>query len=103
MTETEFSDWADNSLGGDLDAELNIDPEPVKQTAAKEQARPSETPAAKPTVFVNNGSTNLDDIEYADDSEERVVDFKGYTNLVEETPTPEKPDTPVVMLLFYSL
>lgn len=103
MTETEFSDWADNSLGGDLDAELNIDPEPVKQTAAKEQARPSETPAAKPAVSVNNGSTNLDDIEYADDSEERVVDFKGYTNLVEETPTPEKPDTPVVIILFYSL
>ncbi|XP_046461046.1 F-actin-monooxygenase MICAL3-like isoform X11 [Daphnia pulex] len=97
MTETEFSDWADNSLGGDLDAELNIDPEPVKQTAAKEQARPSETPAAKPAVSVNNGSTNLDDIEYADDSEERVVDFKGYTNLVEETPTPEKPDTPVAV------
>ncbi len=99
MTETEFSDWADNSLGGDLDAELNIDPEPVKQTAAKEQARPSETPAANPAVSVNNGSTNLDDIEYADDSEERVVDFKSYTNLVEETPTPEKPNTPLVMLL----
>jgi len=80
-----------------LDAELKIDPEPVKQTAAKEQARPSEPPASKPAVSVNNGSTNLDDIEYADVSEERVVDFQGYTNLVEETPSLEKPDSPLAV------
>ena len=101
LTETEFSDWADNSLGGDLDAELNIDPEPVKQQmGVKENARPSEIHVAKPAVTVNNGATNFDDIEYADDSEERVVDFKGYTNLIEETPSPEKPSTPIIVIAF---
>ena len=89
MTETEFSDWADNSLGGDLDAELDIDPEPLK---ASKNSIPSEIPA-KP---LNNGAANLDDIEFADDSEERVLDFKGYAKLVEEVATPDKPAPPLV-------
>ena len=89
MTETEFSDWADNSLGGDLDAELELDPEPVvKQAAVKDVVQtlsPPETPVK------SNGSTNFDDIEFADDSEGRTLDLKGYKKLVEDVPTPEKP------------
>lgn len=96
MTETEFSDWADNSLGGDLDAELDIDPEPVKQTAVKEQMIPSLTSPDTPVKSLNNGASNLDDIEFADDSEGRIVDLKGYTKLVEEIPTPDKPTSPPV-------
>ena len=100
MTETEFSDWADNSLAGDLDGELDLDPEP----AVKEERLPP-LPAESPSIDVPskplvNGTSNFDDIEFADDSEGNlpvVPDFKGYTPLVEEVATPDKPThSPVI-------
>ncbi|XP_059350658.1 F-actin-monooxygenase MICAL3-like isoform X10 [Daphnia carinata] len=95
LSETEFSDWADTSLRGDLDVELNVNPG-AKQMATKEPPMSStETPSAKPTL--DKGTSNFDDIEYADNSEEQAVDLNGYTPLVEELPTPDKPDTPVAV------
>lgn len=103
MTETEFSDWADNSLGGDLDAELEIDPEPVKTSAVKVVGDMASSPDS-PVKPLSNGCTNLSDIEFADDSEERSLDLKGYTKLVEEVPTPDKStNTPVSLLTRYQL
>lgn len=97
LSETEFSDWAGNSLRGDLDVELNIDPEPTKQIISKESSKIINLKEkASANVTLNNGTSNFDDIEYADNSEEQELDLNGYTPLVEELPTPDKPDTPLV-------
>ncbi|KAI9560901.1 hypothetical protein GHT06_011855 [Daphnia sinensis] len=100
LSEAEFSDWADSSLRGDLDAELSMNPASAKQMAPKEPPKiksSTETPSAKPDITLDNGPSNFDDIEYADNSEEQAVDLNGYTPLVEELPTPDKPDTPVAV------
>lgn len=61
LTETELSDWADNSLA----AELDVDSEPVKLAKP-----PPELPKSKPPPLSNGPQTQLDDIEFADDGEE---------------------------------
>ncbi len=78
LTETEFSDWADNSLGGDLNSELDSDP----------VQRLKDNPFQTTTPTKSNGAHHdFDDIGFADESE--APDSKGYTKLVEELPSPD--------------
>lgn len=92
LTETEFSDWADNSLGGDLNSELDSDP----------VHRLKDNPFEATTPIKSNGAhPDFDDIGFADESE--APDSKGYTKLVEELPSPDvKPFNESVNYTFLS-
>jgi len=79
LTDHEFSDWAENSLGGDLDGGVV---KPFKSTVP-EHSTPEMACA------IQKNSSALDDIEYADRSEDFPPEKLGYSPLIEEG-TPEK-------------
>lgn len=88
LTETEFSDWgADNSLGGDLDGELDLDSLEVGSELPKATA--AEHPVASSNGNYSGPVANLEDIGFADESEAPALNLKGYTQLVEEVPSPD--------------
>ena len=66
LTETEFSDWADNSLGGDIEIELDIHPASKKDITTQGSFGDN--------IEVGKDFPVLDDIEFADGGEDRVPD-----------------------------
>ena len=88
LTDHDFSDWAENSLGGDFDGGVV---KPFK-SAVLEHSTPEMACA------IQKNSSVLDDIEYADRSEDVPPEKLGYSPLIEES-TPEKKLNLTVMAL----